>query len=90
MGKKELFCVFILNIINMITGEYIFEPYVKIDEASSDEIYVGVSNNGNNGGESTWRIKRMIKTGGVWSVEFPDGNQEFIYKWDDRYTFGYK
>jgi len=61
-----------------------------IDEVSSTEIYVGISNNGSNIFEPFWRIKKIIKNGNVWSITlFPNGDQRFIYIWNNRASYTY-
>lgn len=65
------------------------ESPVLIDEVSSTEYYVGQSNNTNQRGKATWRIKRIWKVGSVWNFGFPDGNQSFTYIWDSRDTYTY-
>lgn len=66
------------------------EPYVLIDELSDTELYVGTSISYNNKGMSIWRIKRTIKIGSVWQTEYPNGNQDFKFTWDDRLLYEYK
>ena len=67
-----------------------YDPIMMVDETSSIEYYVGVSNNFDGGGNATWRIKRIMKIGNVWKFQFPDGNQEFKFVWDLRYGYTYR
>ncbi len=60
-----------------------------VDEVSSTEIYVGISRNSKNPAGSNWRIKRIWQVGTVWNFGFPDGNQDFVFIWDDRYSYSY-
>lgn len=75
---------------NLINNESIrIEPYVLIDELSGDEIYVGTSISFNDKGSNVWKIKRIIKLGTVWHIQFPNGNRDFIFSWDNRLTYTY-
>ena len=64
-------------------------PKVLVDEVSSTTIYIGVSNNSRNVNSSDWQIKKMVKLGNVWAVDFPDGDQGFNYKWSIRLAYSY-
>jgi hypothetical protein len=63
---------------------YNFEPIVLIDEVSSTEYYIGVSNNGNNQGGANWKIKKISQVSTVWKTEFPNGDQSFAFIWNSR------
>lgn len=65
------------------------EPPVLIDETSATEYYIGTSINDRNMGRPYWKIKRIWKIGNVWKSGFPNGNQDFKFIWDDRYTYVY-
>jgi hypothetical protein len=60
------------------------DPATLIDEASSEEFYIGTSQNGKNTARAIWRIKKIWKDGTIWKVEFPNGDQSFKFVWDDR------
>jgi hypothetical protein len=66
------------------------DPIMLVDEMSAVEYFVGTSNNFNDAGKPTWRIRRIWKIGSVWRFGYPDGNQGFKYVWDDRYGYTYK
>ena len=66
------------------------EPYVLIDELSENEIYIGTSNSFSDRARPTWRIKRIIKIGTVWQMEYPDGNQDFSFIWNNRFAYSYR
>ena len=66
------------------------EPYKYIDELSSTEFYIGTSKSSNNASASNWRIKRIWQVGTVWKTGFPNGDQNFSFKWDDRLTYVYR
>ena len=69
---------------------YKVEPITLIHENSSTEYYIGTSNNGRDTSKEIWQIKKIVKIGDVWSVtQFPNGNQEFKFKWDDRLIYTY-
>jgi len=59
---------------------YNIDSVTLIDEVSADLIYIGVSINGSNITALNWRIKKIEKDGTVWSMMFPDGEQEFNKK----------
>jgi len=66
------------------------EPVTLIDEVSSNEFYIGISQNGRNTSKANWRIKKIWKDGTIWKVEFPSGDQSYKYVWDERassYTY---
>jgi len=65
------------------------EAPILIDELSSTEYYIGESNNTNKRSGNNWRIKRIWKVGNVWNFGFPDGNQDYVFSWDDRDTYTY-
>ena len=65
------------------------DPYVLVDEMSNTEIYIGTSRTFNDRSGNIWRIKRYWKIGNVWFSGFPNGNQDFMYKWDDRLSYSY-
>lgn len=66
------------------------EPIILIDEISSTEYYIGVSNNGKFRGKAIWKIKKMIKNGTEWDITlFPNGKQSYEFVWDDRTTYTY-
>ncbi len=68
---------------------YNIEPTQLIDETSSTEIYLGYSENGGATGGALWKIKRISKIGTVWHFEFPNGDQNYKYIWDDRFGYTY-
>ena len=65
------------------------DQIMLVDERSSIEYYIGMSNNFKDPSKSSWRIKRILKIGNVWKFEFPEGNQEFKYIWDERLNYSY-
>lgn len=71
------------------TIQHDFETPFLVDEVSSTEFYIGYSNNSSNRSAAHWRIKRIIQISSVWNFEFPDGNQNFVFVWDDRDTYDY-
>ena len=61
-----------------------------VDELSSTEYYLGTSKNFSDPAAANWRIKRIWKVGSVWKFEFPDGNQNFKWVWDERLSYLYR
>ena len=69
---------------------YTIEPTTLVDEVSSTEIYVGVSNNGKNVNSPVWKIKKIMKTDNVWDTGmFPSGSQDYTFVWEDRASYNF-
>lgn len=71
------------------TYQHKLEAPMLIDELSSTEYYIGESDNTRKKTEGNWRIKRIWKVGNVWHFGFPNGNQDYVFVWDDRDTYTY-
>lgn len=66
------------------------QPITLVHEYSPTEYYVGVSTNGSDTSKANWQIKKMSKSGDIWTVNrFPNGDQSFKYVWDDRLIYIY-
>ncbi len=72
------------------TYQHNLESPLLVDEISSTEFYIGQSDNTNDIYKGNWRIKRIWKVGSVWNFGFPNGNQDFIFVWDERDTYTYR
>jgi hypothetical protein len=68
---------------------YNIDPVKLIDEISSTEYYIGESINGNDQTKPTWKIKKIWQVGTVWHFGYPDGKQDYLYIWDDRFDYSY-
>lgn len=69
---------------------YNIEPIQLIDEVSSTEFYIGLSNNGRDTSKEIWKINKITKNGNVWNIsQFPNGSQKFEFIWDNRATYTY-
>ena len=66
-----------------------FDEIMLVDELSATEYYVGWSNNHSDRSSPNWRIRRIWKVGSVWNFEFPDGNQDYVWIWDERLSYSY-
>ena len=67
-----------------------YDPITLIDEVSSTEYYIGVSNNGNSQSRPVWSIKKIKKTGNVWNITlFPNGLQTSTFVWNNRAIYTY-
>lgn len=66
------------------------EPYLLILELSSTEYYIGTSRSFSDPAKPNWRIKRIVKIGSVWNFQYPNGNQDFKFVWDDKLSYIYK
>lgn len=60
-----------------------------IEEVSSTEYYIGISESFVNIYEAIWQIKKISKTGDVWTIQFPNGDQSFNYIWNNRAGYTY-
>jgi hypothetical protein len=74
---------------DMGVNSYKIDPVTLVDEISSIEYYIGVSQNGSDANRPNWRIKKIWKDGTTWRFEFPDGRQEFKFVWNLRLTYTY-
>jgi hypothetical protein len=70
-------------------NEYNFEPSMIIDEVSTEEYYIGTTNNSKREFASNWKIKKAWKIGTLWHFGFPNGDQAYKYVWNDRFDYHY-
>lgn len=75
--------------IEINSYQHNLEAPLLVDEISSTEYYVGQSDNTKQKSKGNWKIKRIWKVGNVWNFGFPDGNQDFAFKWDERDMYTY-
>lgn len=78
------------NNVGISQQQHKIENILLVDELSDTEYYVGTSANFSDPAKDNWRIKRIWKVGNVWRFEFPDGNQDFKWVWDDRLSYTYR
>ncbi len=76
------------NIIGTITTKEYPKAY-RIDEVSTDLIYIGSAEPGTLNAEAKWAIKKMIKAGTVTSIQWADGNASEDNIWDNRAILSY-
>lgn len=69
---------------------HIINPPMLIDEVSSTEFYIGTSRRSSEEDDTKWRIKRIWQIGSVWRFGYPNGDQDFKYKWSERFGYTYK
>jgi hypothetical protein len=74
---------------NQINQHNINAPYL-VDEVSDIEFYIGKSQNTSNPSEPKWRIQKIWKIGTIWNFGFPDGDQNYKFKWSERFGYTYK
>jgi hypothetical protein len=79
----------LFNEIELNAQSYKIDPAMLVDEISSTEYYVGISNNSKDTNKAVWRIKKIWKDGTTWKFDFPDGRQEFVFVWNDRLSYTY-
>ena len=78
------------DISNTTEQSLIITPLMLVDESSSTEYYVGTSINGTNGAKPIWSIRKIMKEEGVWKIsQYPYGDQNFNFVWNDRLTYTY-
>lgn len=65
------------------------ESPTLIDEVSSSEIYLGYAVAGTSANDSSWKIKQIKQVGTIWTQKYPNGDENYIYKWADRTTLTY-
>ena len=75
--------------ISVSVQSIFIEPTILIDEASTIDFYIGVSNSFSDPAQPNWRIKRIWQVGNVWKQGYPNGDQGFTFIWDDRLTYVY-
>jgi hypothetical protein len=76
---------------NMNRNDFVYEPYEFTDAvtAQPDTSYSGISGQGN-ANVPEWRIKKVTTTGGVTTIEYPNGDQSFSFKWSLRASYSYE
>jgi len=60
-----------------------------VEEASSTITYVGEASPGTATSAATWRVKKILDSGGSTTVSWADGASTFTKVWDDRASFSY-
>lgn len=65
------------------------EKPILVDEISSTEYYIGTSRNFSSEIYPSWKIKKIWKIGSVWHFGYPNGNQNYVFKWADRFSYSY-
>jgi hypothetical protein len=75
----------------MLSGntEIYIEPYVYVD-SSGTTTYTGTSQSFSDIGAPIWKIKKEWKVGNVTYMGFPNGNQDFVFIWNNRSGYTYK
>ena len=64
-------------------------PFKTIIETSGLTTYIGEAIPGSPTVNSVWRIQRILKSGSITTVSFPDGDASFGFSWDMRSTYVY-
>jgi len=55
-----------------------------IDVVSPTMIFIGITNNLKDTAAKNWSIQKISQVGTVWRFEYPYGDQNFAYVWDNR------
>lgn len=59
------------------------------DEVSADLTYIGIAVAGASESAPVWKIKRMVLSGTVTTLDFADANSNFDNVWADRASLTY-
>lgn len=62
---------------------------IRVDQATSTEMYVGEAPIGSSEVASVWRIKKLLSTDSTISLSWADGNQAFDNVWGNRTSLTY-
>lgn len=65
------------------------ENYKILIDESAPKTYIGYAARGTATTLETWRIILVDETTNPASVTFPEKNDDFVFKWDDRATYVY-
>lgn len=69
------------------------DPYssydAQVDQISPYEGYYGIASPGTATSAASWRIKKVVFSGGGATIAFADGNKNFDNIWDNRLTYTY-
>jgi hypothetical protein len=76
-----------MNINNRVNH---VDEVMLVDELSTTEFYIGLSDNSSDKAKATWKIKRVLKVGSIWTFQYPDGIQKYEWAWDARLGYDYK
>lgn len=63
--------------------------YVLLDEVDANTLYIGESKPGTDTASALWRIRKLLTTGTVTSIQFADGDDLFDNIWADRTSLNY-
>lgn len=62
---------------------------IEIDTSIAGVTYVGQALPGTAKDSAAWRIKKITDSAGGSSVDWANGNANFVYVWDDRLSYVY-
>lgn len=65
------------------------ENPTRIDEVTSELIYLGWAEYGEDESAPVWKIRRIQLVGTVWEQKYVQGKQEYIFVWNDRSSYTY-
>jgi len=68
---------------------YNLEPYVLISGLTGTTRYTGISINNGDATKPTWRIKKEWQIGNAQYMGFPNGDQSYIFIWNNKGTYNY-
>jgi len=63
----------------------------RIDDVNGDSslVYIGVSKVGSADSDSNWQIRKLVKSGTVTSIFYPNGDSSFRFQWSNRTSYTY-
>ena len=70
-------------------AEIIGRLTLRLDDVSSSLTYVGKAMVGTLTSLPMWQIQRLLTSGTVLAIEWPDGSADSNFIWDDRATYTY-
>ena len=69
-------------------NDYVFAPVEFTDVASASVTYIGLSGQ-TDGAQPLWRIKKILTSGNITTIQYPDGDQSLTFVWNLRASYTY-
>ena len=74
---------------NKNTLDIINSTSTIVDEVSSSLLYVGTAISGSLSSSAVWKIKKILTSGGLTTIQYADGETLYDNIWDDRASLTY-
>lgn len=62
---------------------------IRLDESAASPQYVGFAAIGSSNSAAVWQIRRLVKSSGITSITWADGDELYDNIWDDRASLTY-